>query len=118
VTAFSIPSQGALIEVSFDPGIGHEPRKQRPALVVSTHDFNLMSSLTMVAPITSVDNGYPLHVRITPTDDAEGFEVEGFVCVEQMKALDLDRRGYTELGAVDEHEMNKVLEIVGAIFGI
>ena len=58
----AIYDQGDIIEVSFDPSIGHEPQKKRPAVVVSTYDFNMRSSLTFVAPITSTFNKYPLHV--------------------------------------------------------
>lgn len=46
--------QGDLIEVDFNPTVGHEPAKRRPALVVSAGYFNnVVSSLTVVCPITS-----------------------------------------------------------------
>lgn len=109
-----ICSQGDVIQVSFDPSRGHEPQKTRPGLIVSTNGFNLRSSLTMVAPITSTSNGYPLHVPIR--DESCG--ASGFICVEQMRALDLAARPCYRLGSVSNHDMSQVLNVVGAIFGI
>ena len=43
-----ICEQGAIIEVSFDPTVGHEPQKRRPAVVVSTDGCNRMSSLSLI----------------------------------------------------------------------
>lgn len=109
-----ICAQGDIIVVSFDTSRGHEPQKTRPALVVSTDGFNLMSSLTMVAPITSRNNRYPLHVPITD----EGCGAQGCVCVEQMRALDLNNRRCHKLGSLSEDDMAEVLSVVGAVFGI
>lgn len=107
-----ICEQGDIVEVSFDPTRGHEPQKTRPALVVSTNAFNLRSSLTAVCPITSTDNGYPLHVRID--DD----EIHGFACVEALRTLDLQERACRKVGVADGDAMGEVLSYIGAIFGI
>lgn len=110
-------NQGDLIEVNFNPTVGHEPQKNRPALIVSEGYFNnVLSSLTVVCPITSTDNGHPLHIAIK-----EGNAVEGHVCVEAIRAIDLDdpRRSARQLNAsLDRETMAMVLEALGAIFGI
>lgn len=112
-----ICEQGELIELDFDPTFGHEPAKRRPALVVSDGYFNnVLSSLTVVCPITSIANGHPLHVEI-----AGGNPVEGCVCLEQIRALDLSvpARSARKLDAfLDEATMTRVLDGLGAIFGI
>ena len=108
-----ICAQGDIIEVSFDPSLGHEQQKTRPALVVSADDFNYMSSMTMVAPITTLNNGYPMHVEVEGCED-----VWGWVCVEQMRALDLNARRCRKLGSLGDHAMSEVLNRVGAVFGI
>ena len=108
-----IPSQGDIIEVSFNPTLGHEPKKTRPALVVSTDKFNLASSLTVVLPITSIDNKYPLHIKIT-----SDVEIDGYVCVEQLRLLNLSCRRYKTIGALSKDDMAEVLERIGAVFGI
>ena len=108
-----ICSQGDVVLVGFDPTLGHEPQKRRPAVVVSTDECNRMSSLTFVAPITSTDNGYPLHVRITSSID-----VHGCICVEQTRSVDLDARPCKVVGRLGEDDMAEVLTRLGAIFGI
>ena len=107
-------NQGDIIEVNFDSTMGHEPAKRRPALVVSTDAFNLRSSMTFVAPITSIDNGYPLHVRISD----EGAGVCGCVCVEQARSLDLSSRPCQKIGELSVDDMNEVLNLLGSVFGI
>lgn len=106
-------SQGDILEVSFDPSLGHEPRSRRPALVISDNEFNRMSSLVFLAPITSTLSGYPLHIEL-PYD----CDVHGAICIEQSRSLDLDARKHQKVCSLDEETMSKVLESIGAVFGL
>ena len=54
--------QGDVILVDFNPSVGHEPAKLRPAVVVSGYGFNSRANLVAVVPTTTKDNGYPLYV--------------------------------------------------------
>ena len=47
-----ICEQGEVLYVDFEPHVGHEPAKYRPAIVLSADAFNRVSSMTVVAPIT------------------------------------------------------------------
>lgn len=108
--------QGDIVTVNFDPTVGHEPRKRRPALVCSVGFFNnVLSSLAVVCPITSMDNGHPLHVGLP-----DGCCARGFVAVEQLRAVDLadPARGAELIGTADAETMASVLDIIGGIFGI
>lgn len=109
--------QGDIIEVNFDPTLGHEPKKMRPALVISVGYFNnVLSSLTVVCPITSTVNRHPIHVEI-PSGNA----VHGCVCLEQIRAIDLSspKRCAKKIGAsMDAETMMQVLNGIGAMFGI
>lgn len=109
--------QGDIIELDFDPTAGHEPQKRRPAVVVSIGYFNnAVSSLTVVCPITSFTNGHPLHIELPPE-----CEVEGCICIEQLRAVDLNSqfRDASQTGySVDTETMSRVLESIGAVFGI
>lgn len=107
-----IVTQGDIVRVDFNPTRGHEPRKRRPALVVSTDAFNLRSSLTMVCPITSTDNGYPLHVPLRHED------LHGFICVEQLRSLDLSARQAEIIGKAGLETMNEVLNVLAPVFGL
>ena len=107
-----ICEQGEIVCIDFEPHVGHEPAKYRPALVVSSSAFNLRSSMTVVCPITSLDNGYPMHAKI------ECGENSGFACVEQMRAADLGARRCKSVGFVLAEQMGEVLSLVGAVFDI
>ncbi|MDR2196488.1 MAG: type II toxin-antitoxin system PemK/MazF family toxin [Coriobacteriales bacterium] len=106
--------QGDILFIDFNPSKGHEPAKRHPALVVSSTRVNYLTNLTLLAPITSRDNRFPLHVRIAP-----GNTVHGFVQVEALRALDLESRtGVERIGAVDDETLSAVLEAIGVLVGI
>lgn len=104
--------QGEIVMVDFNPSAGHEPAKMRPAVVVSCDRSNLMPSPTMVTPVTSTDNGHPLHVRIHHPD------VTGRACVEQASAVDLTARRCEHIGTMREDDMNEIPNLLGAVHGI
>lgn len=45
--------QGDIYFVRFDPSIGHEYRKTRPAIVIQSEEISNISSLVTVMPISS-----------------------------------------------------------------
>lgn len=101
--------QGDIVEVDFSPAYGHEPAKRRPAVVVSGYGFNSRSSMTAIVPITTTDNGYPLHIEMGKSP------VRGYACVEQLRCLDLSARGYRLVGVASHDAM---LGIMSAIRGM
>ncbi len=80
-------SQGDIIEFDFSPSKGHEPMGRRPAIVVSSDEFNVSTSMTLVCPVTTRKDGFPLHLDL-PT----GLETYGCVPMEQVRAFDLGVR--------------------------
>lgn len=104
--------QGDIIELDFNPSLGHEPAKRRPALVVSVYAFNMRSSLVCVVPITSKRRDYPLHVPI------ESNCADGWACVEQLRTVDVFARDYRVLGYAEEGTMKKVLGLVRGMFDL
>ncbi len=113
-----IVEQGDVIVCDFDPTVGHEPRKRRPAVVVSVGYFNnVLSSLVAVCPITSRVNGHPLHV---PVEDSS-LSVSGCVCLEQLRTIDFEapsRRAAPTGERMDVATMTRVLDGLGAMLGI
>ena len=109
-------NQGDIVIVDFDPTLGHEPQKRRPALIISDGYFNnVLSSLTVVCPITSTNNSHPLHIKIDDCTDG----VTGSICLEQIRSIDLSKRNVEETGIkMDCATMTKVLDGLGAMFGI
>jgi mRNA interferase MazF len=112
-----IYEQGDVISINFDPSKRHEPAGRHYAVVISPWQVNSMSSLTLVAPITSNDNHYPLHVPIQP-----GNPIHGFIQCEALRAMDLDARSnegrleYT--GSLDDTTMQAVMGCVAVVTGL
>ena len=61
--------RGDIWQISFDPTIGSEIRKTRPAVVISSNDLGSLP-VKIVVPLTDYKGYYadfPWHVRIEPT---------------------------------------------------
>jgi mRNA interferase MazF len=57
---------GDVVWVAPDAVAGREHAGRRPAMVVAGADYlQLMDSLAIVVPLTSVDRGWPNHVPVT-----------------------------------------------------
>ena len=106
-----IYDQGDIVELNFDPTKGHEPAKERPALVVSTYDFNISNSMTIVCPISSREKDFFLHERL-PDDCVVG----GSVIMEQVRAVDLEARPTKKLGSLDPDSLEKILVCLRSFF--
>lgn len=88
---------GDVVEFDFSPSVGHEPMGRMPGLVVSCFDFNAATSMALVCPIISRDNGFPLHLRLPDLD-----ECQGCVVLEQVRCFDLASRNARVLAHLDE----------------
>lgn len=90
--------KGDIVEFDFSPLVGHEPAGRRPALVVSRDKFNVSTGMTLVCPITTPVNPFPLHLELPA-----GLQTYGVVAVEQLRAFDLDARRPSLVESVDPH---------------
>jgi mRNA interferase MazF len=102
-----------LVWFDFDPQAGREQSGRRPALVLSSHQFNLRTSLAFVCPITSKIKGYTSEVPLPP-----GLPVHGVVLCSHMRSLDWQARNPVMIGSAPDDVLIEVREIVGAIAGI
>jgi mRNA interferase MazF len=103
--------QGDIVLVNFDPTVGHEPKSKRPALVVSNYEFNRATSMTIVCPITRVENAFFLHEPLPPTS-----LTEGFVVMEQVRALDLEKRGAEKIECLSKNDLRPILICLSSFF--
>ena len=111
-----LPSRGEVWLVDFDPVRGHEQGGRRPAVVVSTDQFNHgASGLVVVVPTTTRERGLPLHVAVTPPDG--GLRQRSFIKIEDVRAIArerlVERWGTLSPGtlAVVEHRLRTLLEL-------
>ena len=77
-----IPVRGDVVEISLDPQKGSEIRKRRPALVVSSWNFNLRQNVAVVCPITRTVRGITFEVPIP-----DGLPVDGLSEWIRLRAL-------------------------------
>ena len=79
--------RGEIFLVNFDPTVGAEARKTRPALVVSNDINNAHSPIVSISPITSnVTRIYSFEVEIP--SGAGGLKTRSKVMVNQTRAVD------------------------------
>src|SRR5205807_3366631 len=81
VTSY-VPDAADIVMMDFDPQVGREQAKRRPALVLTDERYNRASGLAIVCPLTSRRKPYPFALPITVD------RVEGAVLVDQIKSLD------------------------------
>jgi len=104
------PSRGDFAWFDFDPTLGHEQARRRPALVLSAKGYNKKSSLVVVCPITKHAKGYPFEVVVNTK------EVSGVVLVDQIRAIDWEKRRMSfigNLGGIEfEIVQRKAIELI------
>lgn len=110
--------RGEIYLVSFNPTVGHEIRKTRPALVIQNDVGNRYSPVTIVAAITSKISQipYPVEVVIQP-DSANGLTVRSAIRLDQLRTVDRQRLS-KRLGQIDRSSMLKVDEAVKISLGL
>ena len=90
MTSMHEPRAGEVWDVLFDPQVGRQQRGLRPALVLSSNEFNaLRNNLHIVALITGSDRGLPFHVRIEAA--TVGLSKRSFIMCDQEKSQSIER---------------------------
>jgi len=80
---------GDIVVVPLDPVSGHEQRGMRPALVLTTREFNRLGDV-LVAPITQGDN-YSRHAGFAVPIEG-GSKIRGAALINKIRMLDLSAR--------------------------
>lgn len=112
---FSAPRRGEIWLVDFDPTVGSEIRKVRPAIVVSADAVGRLP-VKLVAPITDWKSHFSpnvWHVRIGP-DAANGLTKLSAVDVLQVRGMDR-RRFIRKLGHVPDPKMDDIVLAITAV---
>jgi mRNA interferase MazF len=85
------PLRGEVYLVTFDPTLGAEIRKTRPALILQNDTANRASPITIVAAITTKFDQelYPTEVLIRPPEG--GLAADSVVLLNQIRSVDRRR---------------------------
>jgi mRNA interferase MazF len=105
-----VPARGDLVWISFDPQAGHEQAGRRPAIALSTQEYNRRSGLGLFCPITSQREGYPFELALP-----EGLPVTGVVLTDQVKSLDWRARRVELVGRAGDPFTHRVLHRAGGL---
>lgn len=79
--------RGDIVSVPLDPAIGHEQRGTRPALVLTTKEFNKLGDV-LVAPITQ-GGDFARYAGFAVTLTGTGCKTQGVALVNKIRMLDL-----------------------------
>jgi mRNA-degrading endonuclease toxin of MazEF toxin-antitoxin module len=107
--------RGEIWLVSLDPSSGHEQKGRRPALIVSPENFNRVTRVPVVLPITSGGKFARTAGFAVPLTGA-GTKTTGVIRCDQPRALDLASRGGEKLESVPDTIMEEVLARISPIF--
>ena len=111
VTSY-VPDTGDIVMMDFDPQVGREPAKRRPALVLTDQRYNRASGLAVVCPLTSRRKPYPFALPLTLD------QVEGAVLVDQLKSLDWSGRSAKFHSKAETALLGKVRQYVAVLLGL
>lgn len=100
-----IPKRSDVVEMVFNPQVGHEQAGKRPALVLSPEKYNEKTGLIIACPITGKSKGYPFEVEL-PND----LKTYGIILADQVKSLDWQRRKAKFIEKAPEYILKSVIE--------
>lgn len=95
--------------VEFDPAIGSEIKKSRPAVVVSNNIINDLYATVIVVPLTSTFRNYPSRI------DSDFGNKGGQMAVDQLKCFDKARLK-KKIGTIPEAERHDLIDMLSYIF--
>ncbi|MBF0566144.1 MAG: type II toxin-antitoxin system PemK/MazF family toxin [Nitrospirae bacterium] len=82
--------RGDIYIVDFNPSLGVEIKKTRPAVIISCNEANKYLKTVMVIPFSSkIENIYPFEVFVKKEDS--GLDFDSKIKVSQMRAVDKAR---------------------------
>lgn len=99
--------RGDVYLVNFDPTVGSEIKKTRPALVIQNDVGNRYSPVTIVAAVTSFkgEKLYPTEVRLSLGRKSR--KEDSIILLNQLRTVDTSRL-IRKLAAVDAQTMRQV----------
>ena len=110
-----VPKRGEIWLVNFDPTVGTEIKKTRPAIVVSSDAVGRLP-IKLVAPLTDWKDRYAhnlWHVRIDP-DSNNGLSKPSAVDALQLRGMDT-QRFIRRLGEVPPDTLEEIVLAIAAV---
>lgn len=110
------PKRGEIYLVNFDPAVGSEIQKTRPAIILQNNFGNEFSETTIVAAITAAGKkSFPVQVEVSA--GVGGLDRNSLIQLNQIRTMDKSRLMH-RLGAVDKPIMRAVDKALLVSLGI
>jgi mRNA interferase ChpB len=106
--------RGDIVIVDLEPVVGYEIGKARPALVLTTKEFNRMGDV-LVAPI-SQGADFSRHQGFAVSLMGTGCKTQGVALVNKMRILDLVARKAKKIERVPQEVLDDALSRLATLF--
>lgn len=106
--------RGDIVSVPLDPAFGHEQRGTRPALVLTTKEFNKLGDV-LVAPITQ-GGDYTRYAGFAVTLSGTGCKTQGVALVNKIRMLDLVARKARKVERAPQAVLDDAIGRLQALF--
>ncbi|SPE31890.1 mRNA interferase EndoA [Candidatus Sulfopaludibacter sp. SbA3] len=113
----AFPRKGEIYLVNFDPPVGHEIQKTRPAVVIQNDISNQYSPITIVAAISSQFSDPPFPREIVIEPEESGLPKRSAVILNQIRSVDRLRL-QKRLGRLSKLSMSRVDEAIKISLGL
>lgn len=105
--------RGDIVLVPLDPTIGHEQRGTRPALVLTTKEFNKLGDV-LIAPITQ-GGDFARYAGFAVTLTGTGCKTQGVALVNKIRMLDLAARKARKIERAPQEVINDAVGRLSAL---
>jgi mRNA interferase MazF len=113
----AFPRRGEIYLVRFDPTVGHEIQKTRPAVIIQNDVSNQYSPITIVAAISSQFSDPPFPREVVIETNESGLPKRSAVIVNQIRSADRQRLA-KRLGRLSRQSMWRVDEAIKISLGL
>ena len=109
----AIFDRGDVVSVPLDPAIGHEQRGTRPALVLTTKEFNRLGDV-LIAPITQ-GGDFARYAGFAVSLTGTGCKTQGVALVNKIRMLDLTARKARKVERVPQEVIDEAISRLEAL---
>lgn len=109
----AIFDRGDIVSVPLDPAIGHEQRGTRPALVLTTKEFNRLGDV-LIAPITQ-GGDFARYAGFAVSLTGTGCKTQGVALVNKVRMLDLTARKARKVERVPQEVIDEAISRLEAL---
>lgn len=106
------PAYGDVILLNLDPIKGHEQGGYRLCVVISNTQYNKVTTMGVVMPITTKVKGYPFEVAVP-----KELKTSGVILSDTLKTIDFNARKVKIVGDLPKETLKTCLSNLNKLLG-